>query len=147
MYPNDAVTARGIRAVSGDSLLISTTTSEVTVLNVHLDKFQQASQLVQCRVGAGAPFTTLTQATGSSTAQDVHGQWVLPVNTVCYLRTFDSTLTQAYITYVPRNIASTTMSSSTQMEYAFNQVGVIVMLIVMVLLISVIVGTVVRKLT
>jgi len=147
MYPNDAVTVRGIRAVSGDSSLISTTTSEITILNVHLDKFQQASQLVQCRVGAGAPFTTLTQATGSTTAQDVQRQWILPVNTVCYLRTFDSTLTQAYITYIPRNIASSTMSSSTQMEYAFNQVGVIFMLIFMVVLISVTIGTVVKKLT
>jgi len=144
MYPNDAVTVKGIRAVSGESPLIATTSTEVTILNVHLDKFAQASQLVQCRVGSGAPFTTLAQGVGSS-SQDVDYRVVLPVNTVCHLRTFDSTLTQAYITYVPYNLTERSMlATSTQ---NFESVGIFSMIFIIGIVSAVLVGYIVKKVT
>jgi len=145
IFPNDSITVKGIRAVTGDSQLIATTTTEITILNVHLDKFQQASQLVQCSVNGGAPFTTLAQAVGSTTVQDVNMSWVLPVNTVCKLRTFDGTLTQAYITYVPYNLSTQSMIATTTQN--FEVVGTIGVLFAIGVTCAVIIGTLVKKLT
>jgi len=145
IFPNDSITVKGIRAVTGESPLIATTTTEITILNVHLDKFQQASQLVQCNVNGGAPFTTLAQAVGSTTVQDVNMNWVLPVGSVCKLRTFDGTLTQAYITYVPYNLTTQSMIATTTQN--FEVVGTIGILFAIGMTVAIVVGTLVRKFT
>jgi len=147
MFPSDAITVKTIQAVAKDTQMIPTTTTEITVLNVHLDKFQQASQLVQCNVNGGPPFTTLAQAVGSTTVQDVDVQWVLPKNTICNLRTFDGTLTQAYITYVPRNITSTTMSTSTIIEQTANTTIIVSLLLVIAVGMGVVMFKMVKELT
>jgi len=148
MFPSDAITVKSTVATPSEVVLIPTTTTQITVLGVHLDKFASAGQMLQCNVNGGAPFTTLAQAVGtSSSQQDVAVQFVLPQNTICKLRTFDSTLTQGYITYVPRNIASTTMSSTTIYQNTYNQVGTLVFLLVASVLIATISALIVRRVT
>ena len=151
MYPNDALTVKTTVAVTSDVVLIPTTTTQITILNAHMDKVTQASQLLQCNVNGGAPFTTFIQAIGT-TSQDINGHWVLPVNSVCKLRTFDATLTSGYLTYVPYNLASTTMQfssipTSTPMQNIYNEMGIISMVIVVGILFAVLTGYLVKKLT
>ena len=124
-YPTDATSSNtGIRAVSGDSILLGTTTSPYTILHWNFQTTAQNSQLIQCRTNNNA-YQTLNQAIGVSPSgygQDVF--IVLPVNTVCYLRTFNSTLSSANLILVPYDlsltptstgsITSTTTASSSQ---------------------------------
>jgi len=145
MYPSDALTVQSRVAVTSDVVLIPTTTTQITVLNAHMDKSSQASQMLQCNVNGGAPFTTFIQAIGT-TSQDVNGQWILPVGTVCKMRTFDSTLTAGYLTYVPRNINDMT-GTSTLFANANNVVSIIFMLIILSVVITGSVAYVVKKLT
>jgi hypothetical protein len=121
-FPIDAQSAHTTIAVAQQVSLIATSTTPITVLNIHLDKAAQSSQLVQCKNNNGT-FYSLTQAVGT-TEQNEDMSYVMPANTGCYLKTFDNTLTHASITWVPYNIASssipgipTSTSTSTTTPY------------------------------
>lgn len=121
MYPNDAQTAKATQATGTTATLIPISTGEITILNVHMDKAAQASQLLQCNQNGGSPFYTLIQAVGTD-SQDVSGQWRFPAGTSCYLKTFDNTLTYGAITWVNRDVSFSTKTPAYINGFSYGEI-------------------------
>jgi hypothetical protein len=103
-YPIDAITVRTLQAVALTTDLIPTRSNPITILNYSLDATAQNSQLLQCLTN-GVTYKTLAQKINAG-KQYYDVSIVLPANTVCYLKTFDATLTEGVITYVDRDISA-----------------------------------------
>jgi len=112
IFPNDALSAIGIRAAPGSSPIVPTSTTPFTVLWYSLNSNAQNLQQLQCYDGAN--YKTLAQVIGTTPAE----YWaprVFPAGSTCYLKTYDGSLTAGTITWVPYDLtqASTTNPSST----------------------------------
>ena len=108
-FPNDAKSKSTASATTGRFVLIATSTTPITILYGNLISLTSGSQqMLQCLTGTST-YNTLINEVGTS-EQEYWGSLVLASSTVCYLRTFDSTLTQAMLTWVNYDISSTTSS-------------------------------------
>jgi hypothetical protein len=90
------LTAKGARSVSGSSTLISNASTSFTITGIESQAAGVASQLIQC--GNASTTTSIYQVVRGEPSY-FETSLTYPSGYSCWLRTFDSTLTQVYINY------------------------------------------------
>ena len=117
MYPFDAVTGSATQATAISSILVPTTTTPLYIYHYVMSTATASQQQIQCRTNLST-FKTLYQVSAAGFSSTDY-RAVLPANTVCYLKSFDSTLTHAEIIfststhYNTEGVATSSVATST----------------------------------